>query len=155
MTASPAYPPTVRKWEKVQSLNGTHTDWWNDHGARLSMPMYVDLPNTLRKEILNGIRDACHSLNPTKPPAKTVSGITVASSSNNQPEIEAYLGMSLDVLRSVLFSRGGLTLDLVLRLQEVSGMEFVTEKDLVAAFKERTKQVKTYIAENKYDSQPE
>ena len=60
--------------------------------------------------------------------------------------------MNLDVLRSVVFSRGGLPVDLVLRLQAVTGLEFVTAKDFADSLKKRTTVIKNYISENTYQS---
>jgi hypothetical protein len=50
--------------------------------------------------------------------------------------------MSLDVLRSVLFARGGIAADLFFKLQAIAGEEYVTDKDLTAAFKQRQSQLK-------------
>ena len=59
--------------------------------------------------------------------------------------------MSLDVLRGVIFGRGGLSIDLFLRLQEASGVEVVTEKELLSAMKSKTDHIKAYIKNHKFD----
>ena len=40
--------------------------------------------------------------------------------------------MTVDVLRNVLFQRGGLPTDVVLKIQEITVVTDVTDKDLVA-----------------------
>ena len=68
-----------------------------------------------------------------------------------QPQVEAFLGMTIDVLRSVLFTRGGLSADLLFKLQAITGIELVTVKDLTAAFKARQAMVKTFVEETKFN----
>ena len=144
-----SYPSTVRNWATRKPLNHYTTDYHNDGGVRISLPLYLDVPNSDRKRLLNAVREVCATQAITTPENQH-GGIKVVASQSMQPEVEAYLGISLDVLRTVLFARGGLNADLLFRLQEVTGIVLVTEKDISAAFTARKKQIKTYIEENKF-----
>ena len=77
----------------------------------------------------------------------TISGLTVETASNQESDIESYLGVSLEVLRGVLFQRGGLEVSLLLRLQEATGLEFISAADFTAAFKGRQALIKGYTKE--------
>jgi hypothetical protein len=82
----------------------------------------------------------------------TRSGIqTVTANSNSQSTIEAYIGVSLSVLRGVLFARGGVALDLILRIQEAAGIDVISTKELGAALDNRKKQVVNYIKDNPFN----
>ena len=50
--------------------------------------------------------------------------------------------MTVDVLRNVLFQRGGLPTDVVLKIQEITVVTDVTDKDLVAATKAKLAVIK-------------
>lgn len=58
--------------------------------------------------------------------------------------------MTVDNLRNVMFARGGLNLDLVLRLQNVTGMEVITEKDISTAFTSKKKVISQWVKENEF-----
>ena len=131
--------------------NAATNDTYSSNGARISLPIYVDISQQDRKLILNGVRTRIYEQAPVSTPS-SVSGLQVVSATNGQHEVESYLGMSLDVLRTVLFSRGGMPLDLVLRLQSVSGLEVLSEKDIKAAFKDRQASVLSYMKENTYQN---
>ena len=138
--------------KRVKSpTNAATNDTYCSNGARISLPIYVDISQQDRKLMLNGIRTAIYEQQPTTTP-NSVTGLQVVNATNGQHEVEAFIGMSLDVLRTVLFSRGGMPLDLVLRLQSVSGMEVISEKDIKAAFKERQASVLSYLKENQYQA---
>ena len=93
---------------------------------------------------LNAVRDLAHATVDT--PIHSQSGIVTSHSVNNLSKITAFLGMDLSVLRSVLFQRGGLTADLVLKLQIVTGIEVVSLKDIEAAYKAKAAIVKSLMA---------
>ena len=143
-----AYPTTVRKWNTTKPLNGTANDHFTEQGARLSQPIYIDVPNSIRKELLNRVRTIASEPLEVEETTRTVSDIRTISSSTRQSEVESYLGMNLDVLRTVLFSRGGLAADLVFRMQAITGYEVVTAKDIRAAFKSRQKQIIDFLEGN-------
>ena len=145
MTAISA-PPVHRNWDERKVLNYAGADHHTEEGVRISLPIYIDVPNTKRKELLNAVRTVC-SQQVSTTPANTHGSISVVSSQSLQPKVEAFLGMTVDILRSVLFSRGGLAVDLLFRLQSVTGMEVVTDKDLTAAFKARQAMVKDFKKE--------
>ena len=129
-------------------LNSAAADYFNSDGARVSIPVYLDLPNQKRKELLNAVRSTVENQTLTSYQPATASGLTVQSHSEYNPSVEKYIGMDLSVLRSVLFQRGGLAADLVLRIQAVTGVTVITDADLKKAFTERQKQVLNYIKEN-------
>ena len=118
------------------------------------MPVYIDITTNQRKELLNGVREAM-TASPTQSTPTSLSGIRVETVNGTAPDIESYLGMTVDILRNVLFQRGGIEAGLLLRLQEVSGVTFVTDKDFQQAFKQRQDFVKGYIADNPYQSNAE
>ena len=79
-------------------------------------------------------------------------GIQVVSYGTRQPAIEAALGVSLNSLRDILFSRGGMSPDLVIRLQEITGIVAVTQKDIQTAFDARKKLVKEFMSDFTFDN---
>lgn len=137
-------PSTFRQFQNIPPINRAANDYMCESGVRICVPVYIDPPTALRKDVLNQIREIAKApLEATQQP-DTITGIQVVSYSTRQPEIEAYLGMSLDNLRNVLFQRGGLEVSLVLKLQQVTGIELVVDKDVTAAFKARQNLVKTF-----------
>ena len=132
--------------------NSSNNDAYSTKGTRISLPIYVDVSQQDRKLILNGIRTAIYESSSAQSPT-SVSGIRVeTASTSGQGAIENYLGMTLEVLRTVLFSRGGLPIDLCLRLQSVSGVEVLSEADIKKAFKERQAAVISYMKENTFQA---
>ena len=146
---TPSAPPTHRQWNTNLPLNHHSRDFTTEAGVRVSNPIYVDLTTTQRKDLLNAIRTRCFEpVEETQ--TGTVSGIRTVSSASQQPAIEGYLGLSLDVLRTVIFARGGLEIGLLIRLQSVAQMEVISQKELLAGLKSKMDIVKSYIAENQY-----
>ena len=140
----------AQQYPRVKApANSSTNDQYTATGVRVSLPMYLDLPQQLRKEILNGIRNAIHTEAPVKTPG-SISGIRTQEAGTTQHAIEAYLGMSIDVLRNVLFTRGGQPIDMILRLQSVSGVEVITEKELKAVIKQREKFCVDYLKNETY-----
>ena len=144
------YQPVVRNFQKTPPINSSTNDHYTPEGVRVSVPIYVDLTTAQRKELLNGIREACSVSVSTE--VKSASGLSVQESSSAQPSVESYVGMTLDCLRGVLFQRGGLPLDLVLKLQSASGITYVTEKTIAAAVKAKQAVVKTFISDYPYEA---
>ena len=130
-------------------INNFTNDYITDSGTRICTPLYLDLTTSQRKELLNAVRAKAAEMDTVS--TNTRSGIAVATSVGNITKIEAYLGVSLEILRSgVLFQRGGLAADLVLKLQSVTGVEVVSIKEIEAAYKARIKLVKDYEAANQF-----
>ena len=143
-------PSTVRQWNRVPPINSAANDYLNPEGIRISSPVYIDLSTSQRKELLNGVREAVQAQpNLTQP--DSVSGIRVETASSATSDVETYLGVSLDVLRTVLFQRGGIECGLLLRLQEVTNITFVSDKDFASAFKSKQALIKSYITNNPYN----
>ena len=147
-------PDTFRQWQRIPPLNSAANDYTNKDGVRISLPCYIDITMQQRKELLNACRDKAQAQVVSSTPA-SMSGIRVETTSNLQSDMESYLGMSLDVLRGVIFQRGGIEAGLLLRLQEISGMKLVTDKDFTAAFKARHDVVKAYTKDYPYQSNAE
>lgn len=143
-------PQTVRQWRRCPPINMAANDYTSKNGVRISLPVYIDLTTTQRKDILNAIREVINSKRVVSTPS-TSSGLTVETTTNTESDVESYIGMSLDVLRSVIFQRGGIEAGLLLRLQEVAGLSFLTDKDMTAAFKARHDAVKNYLTEYPYE----
>ena len=136
--------PSAATYQSAAPINSFHNDHTTESGVRVSSPIYLDIPMASRKALLNGVRCAADQLAVSAPPS--ASGIKVESTTNRRREVEFFLGMSLDVLRTALFQRGGLSVDLVMKLQAVSGIEVVSEKEINAAFKAKQTVVKDFIS---------
>ena len=142
-----AAPPVHRNWQKHKPLNHNSNDHTLENGVRISTPLYIDLTINQRKELLNEVRELTSSLSNVR----STGSLQVVEMSSNASEVEGYIGMTVDVLRNVLFQRGGIALDLVLKLQEVTGIVFVTDKDVAAAHKVKLAVVKSFLTENPFD----
>lgn len=138
-------------------INSTTKDYFTEAGARLSLPIYLDPPMVIRKQVLNAVREAIQQSRNSSYTPKTLGGISVSTSDHTNFDIENYLGMNVEVLRAVLFQRGGLPIDVLIRLQHISGIELLTEKDIKAAFDTRKKATLSYLSTNPYEEskQPE
>lgn len=134
-----------------EPLNSAKSDYYTDSGSRVSTVLYLDIPMEKRKLLYNALRTKVELASYTNSPS-TKSGIqTVTANSSALTNIETYVGVSLSVLRGVLFQRGGVALDLILRIQEASGVEVISTKELGAALDNRKKQVVNYIKENPFN----
>lgn len=129
-----------------EPINSAANDYYNEDGTRFSLPFYLDLPNQKRKELLNAVRETIQLTTTTTSEVPSLSGIKVESYTGNS--VEQYIGMDIAVLRGVLFQRGGLPADLVLRIQAVTGASVVTEAELKKAFDTRKKKVLSYVTDN-------
>jgi hypothetical protein len=132
-------------------LNSASNDYTSDSGVRVCVPVYIDIPVNERKALLNLVRHKAMQMNVSE--VKSKSGISVATSANQLSNIEAYLGCSLEVLRSLIFSRGGLACDLVLKLQSLTGYEVLSLKELDLALKHRLGTIKDYAKVNAYPNE--
>lgn len=130
------------------AINSSSNDYTTDSGVRISCPVYIDLNNNQRKELLNACRTVAHSSETVAVPSK--SGISVATTVGGLNKLESYLGCSLDILRGTLFQRGGLSADLVLKIQLATGVEIVPTKELEAALKSKATVIKAFIKDNPY-----
>lgn len=146
---TPSAPAVHRNWQQSVPLNHYTNDYMSDKGVRVSTPLYIDVSSSMRKEAFNKLRELAK--NSAEETQSTTGDVRVVSYSTMQPAIEAFLGMSLDVLRSVIFNRGGLQLDLVIRIQAITGQELISEKDITAAFKKKADLIKAYIKENTFN----
>lgn len=143
-------PSTIRQFQRIPQINNSSCDYFTESGIRISNPIYVDIPNTTRKEILNAVREKCNEV--VEQETQSVSGIRTTHSASAESTIESYLGLTMDNLRNVLFQRGGLQIDLVLKLQSVSGMELLSMKEIAAAHKAKQAAVKNVMENFTYES---
>ena len=145
-------PSTIRNYQKIPPINQYQNDYFAESGTRVCLPCYIDPPVALRKDILNKIRSIANEVIEDASQPSTMSGLTVASYATRLPAIEAYLGMSLENLRNALFQRGGLDVTLCLKLQSITGVEIVSDKDFTAAFKEKQALVKAFSKTYPFDT---
>lgn len=130
-------------------VNSAQSDYISESGARISTPIYYDANPTQLKDLYNKVRTVAAT--PITSSVKSVSGITVDSYGSAQQAVEQHLGCSLDILRTVLFSRGGVNIDLILKIQQVIGEEIVSVKELEAAFKTKLNVVKGILKTNPFN----
>ena len=143
---------TTRPFTNIPPLNRHQNDYKTEVGTRVCLPCYIDPTTTVRKELLNAVRTLASQPVEAEQQPSSMSGISVASYSTQQPAIEAYLGMSVDNLRASLFMRGGLEVSLVLKLQAITGITVVSDKDFTAAFKEKQALVKGFSKEYPFNA---
>jgi hypothetical protein len=139
---------------KSEPLNSSKLSYTNSEGVRLSLPLYLDPTTSQRKTLFNAVREAALTSKAVPQQTRTVSGLVVENASTGTASVEQYLGMTLDVLRTMIFARGGLPLDLILRLQAVAGIEYITMAQIKTALTDRKKQIEEFIAANPYDESP-
>lgn len=131
----------------TKHINHFSNDLTTKEGVRICTPLYIDLTTAQRKEILNKVREIAYEPAAVSIPP-TQSGITVENFSNRENEIVSKLGMDLANLRNALFQRGGLSVDLVLKLQSITGLVFVDQKIFAAAFKQKQAAIKSFMEEH-------
>jgi hypothetical protein len=134
----------------TKHVNHFSNDLTTNDGVRICTPVYIDLTTAQRKEILNKVREIAYEPAAVSIPP-TQSGIQVENYSNRENEIVMKLGMDLANLRNALFQRGGLSVDLVLKLQGITGLVFVDQKTFAAAFKQKQAAIKSFMEEHDVD----
>jgi hypothetical protein len=131
-------------------LNNWQNDYTTLDGVRISTPTYLDLNQQQRKLLYSAVRSSIEAHRNSSTP-RTVSGITVETAAGGSDSIESYLGITVENLRSVLFSRGGVDITLLLRLQLATGLEVVPVAELEKAYKARIALVKSYVKDNQFN----
>ena len=129
--------------ERITNINAAVNDYISPDGVRVSLAAYADVPVVTRKLALSAIRDLINSSVESTP--TTQSGISVVTNAGNLSKVERQLGCTFDILRQTLFQRGGLPLELVLKLQVLTGIEMLSMKELDAAVKAKTNLIKEYV----------
>lgn len=107
-----------------------------ENGVRLSVPVYVSLSAPEAKLLLNSFRTFVNA-DPT-PVATRGGGISVVTAGKTERQLKAEqcLGMSAEVLRQqLLSSRSSLSLEQALLLQELTGTQLFTRKDIEKSYK--------------------
>lgn len=101
-------------------------------GVGISCPVYINLTTDQSKGLLNAFRNVVAEqriqmgFNP-KPVSSSLGELSVETSvlpPQSQAEVE--LGMSVESLRYALFNKGGIAERIVLKLQELTGLVYVT-----------------------------
>jgi hypothetical protein len=138
---------TTPTLNNLSVLNSWANDYNTEDGVRISCPLYIDIPNSQsgRKALFNALRAAVEAEKTVATP-KTQSGISVLTAASASTSIESKIGISVENARSILFSRGGLDVTLLLRLQAVTGLEVCPVSEIEKALKNRIKQIKEFSA---------
>lgn len=129
--------------ERITNINAAVNDYISPDGVRVSLAAYADVPVVTRKRALSIVRDLINNSVESTP--ATQSGITVVTNTGNLSKVERQLGCTFDILRQTLFQRGGLPLELVLKLQVLTGVEMLSMKELDTAVKAKTNLIKEYV----------
>ena len=140
---------TATTTTRITHINSSSTDYTTNSGVRISSPVYIDLNNLQRKELLNACREVANAT--VDAPVHSQSGITVTHTTGGLNKLETYLGCSFDILRTALFQRGGIPAELVLKIQLATGLELVSLKEIEVALKAKAGVVKEYIAQHQYN----
>ena len=141
---------TTTTLDTVKHINHFTNDFTTTDGVRICTPIYIDIPTAQRKEILNKVREIASTPAAVVTPI-TQSGISVQNSASQEQQIVQFLGLDLANLRNTLFQRGGLSVDLVLKLQAITGLVFVDQKTFAAAFKQKQAAIKSFMEEHDVD----
>ena len=110
----------------------------NTAGTAISVPFYVSPTTDQKKALLNGFRVVKQKqllemgFNDTREEGRIV---VIDSTKPPQTPIETELGMNEENLRLALFSRSGLQERIVLKLQELTGVEVFSREDVEETFK--------------------
>jgi len=108
------------------------------NGTSISAPLYINLSTDQAKELINGFREVVREqrlkMGYSAMSESTRGGLAVTdNSSPPETPAELELGMKEDNLRYVLFGRGGSPERLVLKLQELTGIQMVSREDIETA----------------------
>ena len=104
-------------------------------GVAISTPIYLNLTNDQSKALLNGFRNvvaeqriAMGFADTTRQTIGELSVDTAQTPPQTQAELE--LGMAEESLRYALLQKGGVAERLILKLQEITGITYVTSKEV-------------------------
>ena len=109
----------------------------NTLGTAISVPFYIQPTTDQKKALLNAFRVEKQKqlLDMGFDNTRTEGRIAVVDNTRPpQTQIEADLGMTEENLRLTLFNRQGLQERLVLKLQELTGVEVFTREEVEATF---------------------
>jgi len=110
----------------------------NTLGTAISVPFYIQPTTDQKKALLNAFRVEKQKQLLDMGFDNTRSEGRIAVVDNTRPpqtQIEADLGMTEENLRLTLFNRQGLQERLVLKLQELTGVEVFSREEVEATFK--------------------
>ena len=104
------------------------------NGASLSVPTYISLTTEQSKTILNAVREIIRQQRLEmghSPVRESEYGVTVETSMPSiQTPIEVEIGCDESNLRNQLFARQGIPERFIVKLQRLTGLEFITKKQL-------------------------
>ena len=131
-----------------EPLNSAACDYHSEDGVRFSLPFYLDLSQQQRKQLFNAVRTTIAATTKSTSVPKSRSGISVETFSHGEYSLEQYIGLSIDLIRTLIHSRGGIPADMIVRIQAVTGEVIVTDAQLKKAFDTRKKYVLDYVKNN-------
>jgi len=99
------------------------------------LPILVSARIRLTHEQRKTVKDAYYKLKNANLPTESIGqgGIAVQTSYGTDLDLEKRLGMSHLVFMDIANTRDSISLNVILRLQEVLGIEVITKKDIEAA----------------------
>ena len=131
-----------------EPLNSAACDYHSEDGVRFSLPFYLDLSQQQRKQLFNAVRTTIAATTKSTSVPKSRSGISVETFSHGEYSLEQYIGLSIDVIRTLIHSRGGIPADMIVRIQAVTGEVIFTDAQLKKVFDTRKKYVLDYVKNN-------
>lgn len=109
----------------------------NEQGTLISVPIYVSPTMDGRKALLNGFRAVKQKqlieMGYSQEPRVEGSLSIHTATSEPQTQIEYDLGTNEESLRMLLFAKQGLQDTLILKLQQLTGIEVVTKEEIAQA----------------------
>ena len=106
-----------------------------DNGISIATPIYFNLPSDVTKAILNKFREVklrqLLEMGWTDTKGSSIGALSVTTAEEPpQTAIEKELGMNEEALRYALFTRAGVQERLVLKLQNLLGIDLVTKEQI-------------------------
>ena len=120
---------------RFDQITPTHI---TESGATISCPFYINLTTDQKKLLLNTFRSIKQrqlaGLGYTDEARQEGSISVVTATTPPQTNIEIESGVNEENLRLLLFSRQGVQERLILKLQHLTGLEFVTKDQVLKTF---------------------
>lgn len=106
-------------------------------GITVSVPVYISISQDVAKTLLNGFRVAKQKeLLENNQSYESNSVSVVTNSAPKMTQIEQELGMDENTLRSTLFNKGGISERVIIKLQNLLGIEVVTKEQIQKTYEE-------------------
>ena len=144
---------TTNRFNQVTPTHRTES------GASISCPFYINLTTDQKKLLLNTFRSIKQrqlaGLGYDNKPRQEGSISVVTAQAVPQAPIEIESGVNEENLRLLLFSRQGVQERLILNLQRICGVEFVTKEQVIHTFQAWTDYLFDYGHQNTEDAPKE